>query len=193
MKKTILAGVFLLVVVLPALSASGQSLPTAARQEIDLAVTYNGFYSHLTSTESFWQQGIGGDVHVALTRTRHWGIAADVARQSSDNVAGSGVNLSQVTFGVGPRYTLRTTRWTLFGDALIGKAYATENAFPSAPGVQSSANSIAIQGGGGADYILTSHFSIRAIEAHWLRTSLPNGTTNVQNSLQAGAGFVYRP
>jgi hypothetical protein len=132
-------------------------------------------------------------VHFALTKTKHWGIAGNVSRQSSDNLAGSGVNLSQITFGVGPRYTLQKTHWMLFGDALAGKAYATENAFPSAPGVQSSSNSLAIQAGGGADYLLTSHFSVRAIEAHWLRTSLPNGTTNVQNSVQLGAGIVYRP
>jgi peptidoglycan-associated lipoprotein len=46
--------------------------------------------------------------------------------------------------------------------------------------------------GGGINYLLTPRFSVRAIDADWLRTQLPNATTNVQNNLRLGAGIVYR-
>jgi len=46
--------------------------------------------------------------------------------------------------------------------------------------------------GGGMNIPVTRHISIRAIEADWLRTELPNNAANVQNNLRLGAGFVYR-
>jgi hypothetical protein len=39
---------------------------------------------------------------------------------------------------------------------------------------------------------LTHRLSVRAFEANWLRTELPNATTNVQNNLRLGAGILYR-
>ena len=34
--------------------------------------------------------------------------------------------------------------------------------------------------------------ALRAFEADWLRTQMPNATTNVQNNLRLGAGLIYR-
>jgi peptidoglycan-associated lipoprotein len=39
---------------------------------------------------------------------------------------------------------------------------------------------------------LSRHIDLRAFEADWLRTELPNSTTNIQNNLRVGAGFVFR-
>jgi hypothetical protein len=33
--------------------------------------------------------------------------------------------------------------------------------------------------------------ALRAFQANWLRTQLPNATTNVQNTLDLGAGVVF--
>jgi hypothetical protein len=38
---------------------------------------------------------------------------------------------------------------------------------------------------------LTRHVSLRVIQANWLRTQMPNATTNVQNNLLLGAGVVF--
>jgi hypothetical protein len=35
------------------------------------------------------------------------------------------------------------------------------------------------------------HLSVRLIEVNWLRTQLPNSTTNIQNDLELGAGIVF--
>ena len=39
---------------------------------------------------------------------------------------------------------------------------------------------------------LSGRIGVRAFEADWLRTALPNSTTNVQNNLRLGVGFLFR-
>jgi hypothetical protein len=48
------------------------------------------------------------------------------------------------------------------------------------------------QAGGGLDYRLSQHVAVRAVEAAWQHTQLPNGTNNIQNDLLLGAGIVVR-
>jgi hypothetical protein len=54
-----------------------------------------------------------------------------------------------------------------------------------------SADSLALYAGGGVNLRLKNRFALRAIEANWLRTQMPNATTNVQNNLRLGAGLIY--
>jgi hypothetical protein len=42
------------------------------------------------------------------------------------------------------------------------------------------------------DIAVTHHLSLRAFEADWLRTQLPNADTNVQNNTRLAAGAVLR-
>ena len=51
---------------------------------------------------------------------------------------------------------------------------------------------LAYMAGGGLTLRLQPHLSLRAFEANWLRTQLPNSTTNVQNNLRLGAGVVVQ-
>jgi hypothetical protein len=46
--------------------------------------------------------------------------------------------------------------------------------------------------GGGMNIALSPRIALRAVQANWLRTQLPNATTNVQNNLDLGAGVVVR-
>jgi hypothetical protein len=100
------------------------------------------------------------------------------------------------TFGPRYRYTraLGSGRGSLsvFGEALLGEANAFHSSLPSTQGVTDSANSLALQVGGGIDVGLSRRFAFRALQAEWLRTQLQNGTTNVQNHLQLGSGLVLR-
>ena len=64
--------------------------------------------------------------------------------------------------------------------------------FPSVSGAGSSASSLALQIGGGVDLKLSHYVAVRALEASWLRTQLPNSTNDRQNSLRLGAGLVVR-
>lgn len=167
-----------------------QAIPTAHVTGIEIAVTYNPLYRNLTTIPTFWQQGGGFELFGHLTQ--HWEAGMSITGEHSGDLAGSGVALSSVTAVFGPRYRLGSRCWSAFGHALIGESHGFDSVFPSSTGAQSSANTFALQMGGGVDLKVSSHLAIRAFQAQWLRTQFPNATTNVQNSLQLGTGVVVR-
>lgn len=64
--------------------------------------------------------------------------------------------------------------------------------FPAPSVAIDSSNSLALKMGGGMNIALSPHIALRAFQANWLRTQLPNASTNVQNNLNLGAGLVLR-
>jgi len=87
----------------------------------------------------------------------------------------------------------------VFGEGLAGETNAFHSLFsvgsgpvgsPNA-GTTTSANALAVETGGGLDIRLSRRFAVRAIRASYLRTQLPNTSTNVQNNLSLGAGIVF--
>jgi outer membrane immunogenic protein len=159
---------------------------------VSLAVTYNAVYAGLSSGNQFWLNG--GSVEAALPLYRGLGAVANVTGLTSSNT-GNGVPLSLVTTTFGPRY-----RWTpksknrhspsFYAEALLGVANGFHGLFPEQGGTVTQAKGLAVRAGGGMDIKLTSVFSLRPIEANWLRTQLPNATTNAQNDFQLGGGVV---
>ncbi len=119
---------------------------------------------------------------------------ADVAVLHTGNINSSGVGLDLVTSTFGPRYTWspRYGKLSFYGQGLAGVANGLNSVFPAASGLGTSANGLAAQVGGGIDLRLRRHLALRAIEANWLRTQLPNTTTGVQNNLRLGFGLVFR-
>jgi opacity protein-like surface antigen len=98
-----------------------------------------------------------------------------------------------VTTSFGPRYRWRSAgKISPYGQALLGIANGFDSVFPDPAGAQDSASSLALQLGGGVDYRVSDHFAVRALDAGWLRTQLPNSVSNVQNTLRLGAGVVVR-
>jgi hypothetical protein len=75
---------------------------------------------------------------------------------------------------------------------LLGQAWGFNSYFPTASGGITSDNSLALQVAGGVDLGLSRHFGVRVFQADWVRTQLPNGTTDVQNTLRLGAGLLLR-
>ena len=165
--------------------------------EIDLALTYSAQHGNLTSDKSFWAQG--GSAELTATFYRGLGIAANVTGTHAANISSSGVGLTLVTTTFGPTYMWEIPhhrnspgQWRFLGESLIGIANGAGSVFPDPSGAQSQANGLALQIGGAADLDLSTHFAVRLLHADWLRTQLPNGTTNVQNNLQLDAGIVFR-
>jgi hypothetical protein len=171
--------------------------PAKDHQEVDVAVTYTEQYSNLVSTPTFWHNG--GSIELSAQLAHGFGLAANVAGTQTDNAAGSGIGLSLVTATFGPRYTYyqplgaeRKRSLAVFGQGLLGQAWGFNSYFPTRSGGIRSDDSLALQVGGGVDLGLSHNFGIRVLQADWIRTELPNGTTNVQNTLRLGAGLLFR-
>ena len=159
---------------------------------IDVAVVYHPLLTHQVGNGDFWMQGGSVQLHTQLWRG--WGVVADVSGVHETNMNGSGVGLDLVTATFGPRYNWAPAhrRYELFGQVLAGSANGINSVFPTPNGAINSTSSLALKIGGGMNIALSRRIALRAFEANWLRTQLPNATTNVQNNLDLGAGVVYR-
>lgn len=172
--------------------SQSSNLPEQAPARFDLAFTYNPALANVTIGDEFGMQG--GSVQV---QTRIWHkvcAVADVAGLHTGDVNGSGIGLDLITATFGPRYvwTPSHRRLTFFGQTLVGEAHGLNSIFPSSTGMNSTGNSLALEIGGGINLAFARRLSVRAFDADWLRTQLPNATTNVQNNLRLGVGMVYR-
>jgi hypothetical protein len=161
---------------------------------IELAATYAGNRANTTSADSFWMQG--GSVEVAGYTRYHLGLVASISGYHARSTpCGNPVSLVIPIFG--PRFLWSfhadaRHSLTVFGHGLAGEADGFSGAYPAPGGTISSASSLAIQTGGGIDLGLSRHLSWRVIQADWLRTSLPNASTGVQNNLRLSTGIVLR-
>jgi len=157
-----------------------------------MAFTYDSLLANVTTGNEFSMQGGSGQVQARLWRRLC--AVADVVGLHTGNVNGTGTGLDLITATFGPRYLWSPPhrRVVFFGQVLAGEVHGMNSIFPSSTGTNSSGNSLALQIGGGIDLPLNHHLSVRALDADWLRTQLPNATTNVQNNLRLGIGIVYR-
>lgn len=186
--RTILCTFLLLGASIPT-TASAQTVRSSSH-EVDLTLGYNVQRSNSTMGTSFWQQG--GMLELSAEVYRGFGAAMLISGGHANNLSSTGINLDTVTTTFGPRYTFSHKKIAVFGEGLIGEANGFNSVFPSRDGVLSRSNSFALQTGGGIDLRLSQHVAVRPLQASWLRTEFQNATTNVQNSLQLGAGVVFR-
>ena len=160
--------------------------------KLDVSVTYLEQRSLKANTgENFWSQG--GSVELGVNVWHGLGMAADVTGVHAASIGSSSIPLSLVVAVFGPRYRWHAAhRVSAYGQGLLGEADAFRSLYPTPNGADRSASSLALQIGGGIDLNCSRHFAVRALDAAWLRTQLPNNTNNRQNSLRLGAGFVLR-
>lgn len=175
-----------------AAATSAQAAPSARAPRLEIALTYQGTLSDLVSGSRFWMQGGGVQIHGRFCGGL--GVVADVTTAGINQINSTGPGLDLVTVTFGPRYTLSSprSRFSVYGQGLLGDAIAFNSVFPSPTGAQSTANSLAVKAGAGVDFKLARHFALRLVEADYLRTQLPNSTNNAQNNLTLGAGVVLR-
>ena len=176
--------------------ASAQARPD---EGIDLAVTYAALHTTHTDGVNFWLQGGGFDLNAPFYRGL--GLTASATGlHSNGNPATNAAPLDMVTIVFGPRYTARLgRRLAVYGEALGGEAHGFHSLFTygSGPlpsltaGTTDSANALAFQTGGGVDLRISKHLKVRAVQVDYLRTELPNGSSNLQNNLRVSAGVVF--
>jgi hypothetical protein len=174
-----------------------QHAPGAGKVSTDLAITYDAERGELApgNCGCFWMQG--GGVDGAVTFWKGLGIAGTFTGDHASNVA-PGVDINKVSFMGGPRYTYTAwgtpgekPRFQIYGQGLFGGVHAFDGVFPATAGTVPTANSFAIQAGGGVNIFLTRHIGVRVVEASYVRDELPNNTDSTQNDLRLGAGLVY--
>lgn len=168
-----------------------QSKAAPPQHSIDAAFTYSPALSSAITGHRFWMQGGSAQLHARLYRG--FGVVASLDGLHAGNITSSSVGLDLITATVGPRYdlVLKPRNASVFLQALAGGAFASNSIFPSPSGSTTSQNSLALQIGGGLNVPLSRRLALRAVEVNWLRTQLPNSTTNVQNNLVLGAGLVF--
>jgi hypothetical protein len=189
-RKAFHAGVCIIVILVA--QAGAQMSEPQARGSMEVAVTYNPMLANTVGGYGLSMQGASVQVHGQVFR--RWGVVADVSGLHASMLPHSMAGLDLVTADFGPQYTWFPVhhRLALFGQFLVGEAFGMNSIFPSAGGVSSSANGLALQVGGGMNLPLSSRIGVRAFEADWLRTALPNSTTNIQNNLRLGVGIFFR-
>ncbi len=161
----------------------------------DLGITFATERSQLVPGNCcFWFKGGGADV--AFNFFKGWGIAASLTGDHAGNVAPD-VDVNKISYMAGPRYTW--TAWSganqhrlqMYAQGLFGGAHGFDGVYPTSTGTTSSANSFAIQAGGGLNYYFNRHWGVRLLEADFVRTAMPNGVDDVQHDLRLAFGVTY--
>lgn len=175
----------------------GPSLAKHAPVSIDMGVTFSPERAQIDATSSsFWLQG--GGVDAAATFRNGWGVAAAFNAEHASNVT-PGVDVNKMSFLAGPRYTFRINRagnplrrpLQVFGEALLGDAHAFNSVIPTGgTSAVSSADVFALQTGGGLNLALNKRFGVRLLQADYVRTALPNNSSNRQNDLHLAFGIT---
>ncbi len=132
----------------------------------------------------------GGFVSGDLNLSPWLGVTGQFTYNRSKQISSLGQDLSLTTYKAGPKIFWAHFRFTPFVEYLLGGAHGGNSYFPSSTSDSTSANSFTYSPGAGLDIRLTSHLSVRAIEAEYVHTGFPNGGNNAQNQLQIGAGAV---
>ena len=141
----------------------------------------------------------GADLELSYGLHDRLGLAVAAAGLSTVNLRGS-LDVEQVSLTAGPRYTwnwgritptVTTRRGGIFAEARAGYVFATSGAYPVQGRVQNQAAALTYLGGGGLNVHVNERFDLRLLQASYVRSQLPNGGTNRQNSIRLGAGINW--
>lgn len=168
------------------------SPPRASAQAIEVGGGYTYVHSNVPPGGCGCFSLNGGGAWAAVDLNDHFAIVAEVSVQHSSNVASSGGDLTLASYVFGPRYMLHSVkRLHPFAQVLVGGAHASGSEAPGSNGLPGSANAFAATMGGGLNYSLTEHWSLRPIEADYYLTHFTNGSNDHQNNLRISAGVFF--
>ncbi|HLX83025.1 MAG TPA: PDZ domain-containing protein [Terriglobales bacterium] len=179
---------------LPCLGAA-QNLPA-----IDLfgGYSYFRFTQPLSDATPSQQLTMNGwEVSASVALLHHLSVEGDFAGHTVGNCgSASGVNCTDFSYMVGPRYTFgdRSKKLTPFVHALIGRDSASLlSDDPTGPNPTVSDSSVALAAGGGLDYWITRHIGVQLGPFDYFYTNhLNNAGAPSQSSVRAGGGIAFR-
>ena len=191
LRSMLLLGAMITALCTATIAQSAATKSAATAYPLQVAVTGGGMVANAITSKSFGMTG--GSVELAGRFYGNRSAVADVAGMHKAQAGSTGAGLDLVTATFGPRYTWQPIgkKYALFGQALAGSAFGFNTVIPTPYGSATGDTSLALLMGGGLDFHLNHRLSLRALEANWLRTQLPNSTTNTQNSLRLTAGLAF--
>ena len=122
------------------------------------------------------------------------GLTGQVTANHATDISALGQNLTLTTWMAGPRVTWHRERFSPYGQILAGEAHGTGSYFPSSNSMSytSSASGFAYSAGLGLTYSISPRLGIRALDAQYLHTGLPNGNDDSQHHIQLSTGIIVR-
>ncbi|HYL86125.1 MAG TPA: outer membrane beta-barrel protein [Candidatus Angelobacter sp.] len=167
------------------LSVLAFALPVKAQEETAKAELSAG-YDYIRINDRGTPYNFNGGSGELTYNASNWlGIVGDLGGYYTSNGFRAGI----FSYLFGPRFNFRGHglrghgRVTPFAQVLVGGARSIDN---------SPSNAWAMTAGGGVDFRITEHLSIRPIQAEYLLTKFMDGATNRQNSFRYSAGIVFR-
>lgn len=123
----------------------------------------------------------------------NWAAVFDATAEHASAISAGGYDLTLTVFTVGARYRpWADSRWSPYGQALLGVSHATGTLVQGdTPAAGDASLKFASNVGGGVDYWINDHWSIRVLEADYLFTSYSNRTNDHQNSLRLSVGAAF--
>lgn len=176
----------------PTIAQAGPTHGSApAPLEVTLAYSADRSKSEGGLCGCFWMQGAKAEANMYLGRGLS--IVADLGGEHASNVNAAGANLSMVTYLFGPRYSVRRWKhWTPFAQFLAGGVHGFDAYFPNSTGQSLNPDDFALSAGAGINVRLARHLAVRAVQADYLQTHLPNAGSNRQDHFRVGMGIVFR-
>ncbi|HEX4156376.1 MAG TPA: hypothetical protein VHY48_12255 [Acidobacteriaceae bacterium] len=141
----------------------------------------------------------GATVELGYSLWKGFGATVGGTGLAGTNLRGS-IDIHQVSLLVGPRYTwnighITPTTWDrkggIFAEGKFGYTFASSGQYPSHGVLTSSSSALDLEAGGGVNFHVYHRFDLRLIEGDFVRTQLPNGSTNVQNSFRIASGINF--
>jgi len=203
----------------PALSLFAQSTPATSNEIVTPKVEVFLGYSRLGTFSNDPVDGNrivgmnGGSASVAYNFNRWIGLVADIGGYDDTQLVltGSGANEPLTvnssgrayTYLFGPRLSYRnTSRFTPFAQVLVGGIHAREVDASDCLGTPDcialpTQDAFAGAIGGGLDFRLSRHLSLRPVQAEYLMTRFAvdaygsPGTATTQNDLRLSSGIVF--
>jgi opacity protein-like surface antigen len=170
--------------------------PMQAQEQVSKLEVYGGYYyarfnvnanvPGIAPSATYKGNGGGGQFEY---NANHWlGVVGDLGgfyATSSGSGAFAGVAF---TYLLGPRVNFRRGKVTPFAQALFGGVWTTDGIAQST----GPENNFAMTAGGGIDFKVSKHVSVRPVQAEYFMIRIPDGLNNRQNNLRVGTGIVLR-
>jgi len=161
------------------LSAQEEAVP-----KYEIGFNYSGL--HVSSSSNNGQRtGNGGSGTFEYNVNGVLGVVADLG-----GYANTRFDNRLFTYMFGPRLNFRHSRLTPYVQALFGGAHLSYDF----SGTSTTQNAFAFATGGGVDYNLSKHISIKPVQVEYVLTRFNNieGFGSQQNDVRYSAGVVFR-